>query len=204
MVRKQPSSPTYPNIGKNISWRAKSTEPLQIPYVRGAVDSVSVLQHALNGCESLGEERPIKICASHIRNNAIGIPISGAKPPPVEASSAQTKGMAIQQAPLVERQEYITGPVASPMDIPTAQAPQSAGNHSGYPSSGLSSHPHEGQRPSNVLSSRNQPKAPSLTYSLPKEKFLACPFSKHNPSRYLQVYNSCTERPGFRDPGKPV
>ena len=44
----------------------------------------------------------------------------------------------------------------------------------------------------------------SKTQDMPQSKSLSCPFVKHNRPRYVQVYNSCTQRPGFRDPGKLV
>lgn len=32
-----------------------------------------------------------------------------------------------------------------------------------------------------------------------RDRYWACPFPKHNPERYEEVYNSCTNRPGFKE-----
>ncbi|KAI1097474.1 hypothetical protein F4804DRAFT_170993 [Jackrogersella minutella] len=41
-----------------------------------------------------------------------------------------------------------------------------------------------------------------ITHDEKNKDCLACPFWKHNPTRYLLVKNSCTEGVGFRDIGK--
>ena len=50
----------------------------------------------------------------------------------------------------------------------------------------------------------DQSRLSTKSQDMQQSKLLSCPFVKHNPARYVQVYNSCTQRPGFRDPGKLV
>jgi hypothetical protein len=52
-------------------------------------------------------------------------------------------------------------------------------------------------------SSRISSNAPTDEIS-PLSRMLSCPFVKRNPSRYILVSNSCTERFGFPNPGKLV
>jgi hypothetical protein len=60
--------------------------------------------------------------------------------------------------------------------------------------------PNEGDNGAFQLESHDEPDL--HLDELLENKFLACPYTKKNPSRYQFVYNICTERPGLRNPGK--